>query len=199
MFSGRIETSTLSPGLMPSGSGNLERQSAGRSESCLGGDHLAGQEIDQAHEVGDHAVGRPRIDLLRRAVLLQPAAVDNRDLVGQRQRLGLVVGDIDEGDAGAALQALQLPAHLLAELGVEIGQRLVEQQDLRLDHEAAGQRHALLLAAGQLVRIALLEPGEVDQRERVARPSASRLAAGVFRTFRPNTTFSYTVLCGHTA
>ena len=28
----------------------------------------------------------------------------HRDLVGQRQRLGLVVGDIDEGDAGAALQ-----------------------------------------------------------------------------------------------
>ena len=76
-------------------------------------------------------------------------------MVGQRQRLGLVVGDIDEGDAGAALQLLQLDAHVLAQLGVEVGQRLVEQQDSRLDHEAARQRDALLLAAGQLVRIAL--------------------------------------------
>ena len=95
-----------------------------------------------------------RIDLERRAELLQPPAVDDRDLVGQRQRLGLVVRDIDEGDAGAALQLLQLRAHALAQLGVEIGQRLVEQQDVGLDHEAARQRDALLLAAGQLVRIA---------------------------------------------
>ncbi len=79
------------------------------------------------------------------------------DLVGQRQRLGLVVGDIDEGDAGAALQLLQLDPHALAQLGVEIGERLVEQQDLRLDHEAAGERDALLLAAGKLAREAALE------------------------------------------
>jgi hypothetical protein len=99
--------------------------------------------------------------------LLQPPAVDDGDHVGQRQRLRLVVGDIDEGDAGAPLQHLELGAHALAQLGVEIGQGLVEQQDLGLDHEAARQRHALLLAARQLVGIALLEPGEIDQRERL--------------------------------
>ncbi len=109
--------------------------------------NLSRHQIHQPHEVGDHAVGRPGIDLERRAVLLQPPAVHHGDLVGQRQRLGLVVGDIDEGDAGAALQLLQLDAHALAQLGVEIGQRLVEQQDRRLDHEAARERDALLLAA----------------------------------------------------
>ncbi len=151
MFSGRIETSTLSPVLMPSGRATWSLSPPAAS-IVPGAGHLRRHEIDQPHEVGDHAVGRPGIDLLRRAVLLQPAAVDHRDVVGQRQRLGLVVGDIDEGDAGAALQALQLDAHLLAQLGVEIGQRLVEQEDFRLDHEAARERHALLLAAGQLVR-----------------------------------------------
>ena len=42
----------------------------------------------------------------------------------------------------------------------------------RLDHQAPGQRHALLLAAAQLARIARLEPGEVDQLQhaRHARP-----------------------------
>ena len=128
MFSGRIETSTLSPGLMPSGRATWSVSPTGHFERAWG-DHPGRQEIDQPHEVGDHAVGRPGIDLLRRAVLLQPAAVDHGDLVGQRQRLGLVVGDVDEGDAGAALQVLQLAAHLLAELGVEVGQRLVEQED----------------------------------------------------------------------
>ena len=47
-------------------------------------------------------------------------------------------------------------AHLVAQLGVEIGQRLVEKQDLRLDDQRAGERHALLLAAGELARIAVL-------------------------------------------
>ena len=91
-------------------------------------------------------------------------------MVGQRQRFGLVVGDIDEGDAGAALQALQFHAHLFAELGVEVRQRLVEQEDFRLDHEAPRQCHALLLAAGQLVRIALLQAGQIDQRQCVGDP-----------------------------
>jgi hypothetical protein len=37
--------------------------------------------------------------------------------------------------------------HLLAQLGVEVAERLVEQQDLRPDDQRAGQCHALLLAA----------------------------------------------------
>ena len=92
--------------------------------------------------------------------------MDHGDLVGQRQRLGLVVGDVDEGDAGAALQLLELGAHALAQLGVEIAERLVEQQDAGLDHQAAGERDALLLAAGQLARQPVLEARQVDQRER---------------------------------
>ena len=129
--------------------------------------HLAGHQVHQPHEIRDHAVRRMGIDLERRAVLLQPPAAHHRHVVGERERLGLVVGDIDEGDAGAALQLLELGAHALAQLGVEIGQRLVEQQDRRLDHQRAGERDALLLAAGQLVRVAALEPGEIDQRQRL--------------------------------
>ena len=56
-----------------------------------------------------------------------------------------------------ALDLAQLDLHLLAQLGVEIGQRLVEQQHVRPDHERAGQRHALLLAAGHPPRIAIRE------------------------------------------
>src|SRR3546814_848216 len=36
------------------------------------------------------------------------------------------------------------------QLGVEIGERLVEQQNRRLQHQRAGDRDALLLAAGEL-------------------------------------------------
>ena len=90
------------------------------------------------------------------------ALIEDDDAVRERHRLGLVVGDVDEGEAHAPLQVLELDAHALAQLGIEIGERLVEQQDRRLDNQRARQRHALLLAAGELSRMALLEPGKSD-------------------------------------
>ena len=44
------------------------------------------------------------------------------------QRFFLVVGDIDEGDARALLDALELDLHVLAQLEVQGAERLVEQQ-----------------------------------------------------------------------
>ena len=46
------------------------------------------------------------------AGLLDPAAVHHHHEVGERHRLVLAVGDVDEGDAELLLQALQLDAHL---------------------------------------------------------------------------------------
>ena len=56
------------------------------------------------------------------------------------------------------LQFADVLAHAPAQLGVEVRQRLVEEQHLRLQHERAGDRDALLLAAGEFGRRALLEP-----------------------------------------
>jgi hypothetical protein len=56
------------------------------------------------------------------------------------------------------LDALQLDLHLLAELEVERAERLVEQQDLRVVDDRAGERDPLALAAGQLRRLALHQP-----------------------------------------
>ena len=51
--------------------------------------------------------------------------------VGHRERLFLVVGDEHEGDAHGLLYLLQLLLHVLAQLQVERGERLVQQQDFR--------------------------------------------------------------------
>ena len=45
------------------------------------------------------------------------------------------------------MDALDLDLHLLAQVLVERAQRLVEQQHVGIEDEAAGERHALLLAA----------------------------------------------------
>ena len=82
------------------------------------------------------------------------ALAHDGDFVGQRQGLTLVVGDIDRGEAEIALHTLEFKAHRLAQLGIEVRQRLVEQQKLRLHDQCAGERQALLLAAGQLGGVA---------------------------------------------
>ena len=58
------------------------------------------------------------------------------------------------------------------DLGVEGRQRLVQQEDLGLDRQGPGERHALLLAARQLPRVAVALVGQVDQLEQLADPLA---------------------------
>ena len=82
-----------------------------------------------------------------RAELLDPSGAHHGDAVGHRHRLLLVVGHEDERDPDLALDPLELDLHLLAELQVERAERLVEEEHLRVVHEGAGQRDALLLAA----------------------------------------------------
>ena len=91
-------------------------------------------------------------DLARRALLLDPPAIHQHHEIGQRHRLVLAVGDVDEGDAEFALQPFQFGAHAQAQERIERRQRLVQQQDLRRGDQRARQRHALLLAARELRR-----------------------------------------------
>ena len=70
------------------------------------------------------------VDLARRAELLEHALLHHGDARGQRHRLDLVVGDVDDRRAEPLVQLLDLGAHLDAQLGVEVGERLVEQEEL---------------------------------------------------------------------
>ena len=56
-----------------------------------------------------------------------------------------------------------LGAHLGAELRVEVGQGLVHQAHRRARDDGAAQRHALLLAAGELRRLAVEQAREPEQ------------------------------------
>ena len=88
------------------------------------------------------------------------------------------MGDHDERDADLLLQLRQLEAHGLAQLGVERRERLVEQEDLRLFHQRAGERDALALAARQLIRHARAEVAELNEVEGLLHaPVPLRLAA----------------------
>jgi hypothetical protein len=59
------------------------------------------------------------------------------------------VRDVHGGDAEGADQPADLHAQLAAERGVEVGQRLVHQEDRRFSDHRAAHRDPLPLAAGQ--------------------------------------------------
>ena len=89
-------------------------------------------------------------DALGRVVLLDAAVAHDRQPVAERQRLGLVVGDEHGGEAEAAVELVDLGRHLVAQAGVEVAQRLVEQDEVGAGDEPAGEGDALLLATAEL-------------------------------------------------
>src|SRR3546814_4653474 len=75
---------------------------------------------------------------------------------------------------------LDLVAQVDAHLGVERGQRLVEQQQARRGGDGAGERDALLLAARELRRVLaalIVEADEVEQLGDAAGDLGARAAA----------------------
>ena len=120
-----------------------------------------------ADEAGDEQVARVVVELLRRADLLHDAAAHDDHPVTQRHRLGLVVGDVERRRAEGFLDARDLGAHLHAQLGVEVAQRLVHEERLGLTHDRAPHRHALALAAGQVRGASVEVLGEFQHLRRL--------------------------------
>ena len=81
--------------------------------------------------------------------------VHDRDAVAHRHRLHLVVRDVDRRHVEPPLELVDLRPHLHAQLGVEVRERLVHQERLRLSHECAAHRDALALPARESLRLAL--------------------------------------------
>ena len=150
----------------------------------------------RADELRDEAVGRPVVNLHRRADLLDRAVVHHDDAVGQRHRLGLVVGDHDDRRLDPLAQLRQLDPRPHAQRRVEVGQGLVEQEHLGPLDDRAADRDALALPARQLSGLAV----EQCARSRATRAaSAIRLSISSFgtRALRsPNAILSRTVMCG---
>ena len=73
--------------------------------------------------------------------------------VGEKHRLFQIVRHQHRGGAGLHKDALQLLAHEQRHLVIERRERLVEEQDFRLDHQRAQDRDQLLLPAGHLIGI----------------------------------------------
>ena len=73
--------------------------------------------------------------------------------------------------------------------GVEVGERLVEEEDPRVAHDGAADRHALALAAGELLRQAVEQVVDLQQLRRLL-TRALISSAPAFCSFMPKAMLS---------
>ena len=103
--------------------------------------------LRHADKAGDEDVRGVVEDLLRRGDLLDDAVLHNHDAVAEGHGLGLVVSNVDEGALDLVAQLNKLGTHLVTQLGVQVGQRLVHQEDLGVTHDGAADGDTLALTA----------------------------------------------------
>ncbi len=122
---------------------------------------------------------RVRDDLARRPFLDDPAQVHDRDPVREVSGRGEIVGDHEDAEA-AAPQLVEEREDPGADGDVEHGDRLVGDEQLRVEHEARGDGNPLALAARELVWKAVeeeLRGGQPRSRQRIADAVLPLLAA----------------------
>ncbi len=130
------------------------------------------EQVGVADERGGELRTGPAVELLGGAAVLEPGAVHDGDPVGQGERLDLVVGDVQDRDVRQlAVQPGQFGEHPGAEAGVEGGERFVQEQHAGADGEGAGDRDALLLAAGEFAGVPVGVRGHADEFEGLGDPA----------------------------
>ncbi len=124
--------------------------------------HLRGPD-----EAGDEQVHGTVVEAERCVDLLEVPVLHHRDPVPHRHRLDLVVGHVDGGDAEVGLQLGDVRAGRHAHLRVEVRQRLVHAEDLRLADDRTAHRDPLALATGECLGLALEELLQVQDAGRL--------------------------------
>ncbi len=119
------------------------------------------------------------IQLGRRAHLLDAPLVHDHYAIRHFERLFLSVSDEEAGDVDLVMQPAEPAAEVFPHLGVERPERLVQQEDLRLHRQRAGEGNALLLPARELRGIA------VGQRFELHQPQQFQHALADIRLGRP--------------
>ena len=111
-----------------------------------------------------------QVQRLRRAQLLHPPLAHQGDAVSHEHCLLRIMGD-DQRRNPRLLQHMQrIVAHLLAQPGIKAGKGLIEQQRRRAGGERTGQRHTLLLPAGELMRPSLATLAQAHTLQRLPHP-----------------------------
>src|SRR5262249_44611149 len=77
----------------------------------------------------------------------------------------MVVGDVHSGDVELSEEKFQIDAVLLAQCRIEIGERLVDEEDRGVAGDAPPQRNTLLLTTREPRWLAVEQITELDSQE----------------------------------
>jgi hypothetical protein len=100
---------------------------------CDSGLHYPhGQEIGHADEIGDKTAGRFGIDGFGRALLQHTAMIHDQDFT-------LVMSDVNGRNPKTLLQPRQLIPHVLAQLGIQIGQGFIKEHHMGIVRQGSRQ------------------------------------------------------------
>src|SRR5437899_6654489 len=110
--------------------------------------HVGGRRLG-AQELGDVPLGRPPREVLEGAFLHDAAVVEQRDRRPEQERLAHVVGDEQHGLSELTEDRDEMRLQLGARDRIERTERLIEQQDRRVEHPRARQAYALARATAQ--------------------------------------------------
>src|SRR5665648_515882 len=129
------------------------------------GHDRAVQEIHRrrADEATDKGVGGVVIHLERSSQLDDLTRAHDGDAISEGQRLDLVMRDVHRCRADALDNLLQLGPEAEPQQRIQVGQRLVHEQHVRIDHDRPGDRDPLTLPTGQLGREAVEVWGHLQQ------------------------------------
>ena len=124
-------------------------------------------DVREAEEASHVLVQRPSPELVRRRDLHDAAGSHHGDAVAERERLRLIVRDVDGRQRELVEQPREVVEQAVSKPAVERPERLVEKEDARLGCERSRERDALLLASRERADRAALESGEADELEQL--------------------------------
>ncbi len=164
-FPGHVVVKANRESLEPPGACSTKQSPPGRC-SMAPLKKFIGRRPDEA---GDEHISGVIVEAQRLGDLLDDAVFHHDDAVAHGHGLDLVVGDVDHGGLEPVVELGDFGAHLDAHLGVEVGERFVEQEGLRFAHDGAADGDALALAAGEGLGFALeLFVGDAEDLRGVA-------------------------------
>src|SRR5574344_1792009 len=117
----------------------------------------------RADESRHEKVSRVIVNLNRRANLLNMAHRHNDDAVRQSQSFNLVVRNVDHIAAELMVKKLNFTSHRRSELRIQIGKRLIEEEDFRVADNSTAHSDSLPLAAGKFIRLLVELAGQAQK------------------------------------
>ena len=108
------------------------------------------------------------------------------------------MGHVQGGDAELTLQGSDLRTGLHTELGIEVRQRLIHEEDLRLTNDCTAHGHALTLTTGQSLRLAVEVLGQIQDLSGLLDALANLFLRGA-GDLQAKPMLSATVMCGYRA